>query len=186
MVRHATATSHRGAFFCRRFDPAGVISSSSVKSRSAHLSAHTWLNCATLRKGIACSTPVSAITSVTKATVKDAPDPITGATVLPPEFTGDAMPRSILSAIRNELVTTGSSGNLSVLSQLGINTSQTDGTLSLDSTKFAAAIDKGLGGDVQQLLAGSGNGSNGLIAWTSAARRRTLKPAAFSILANQA
>nr|GFD51749.1 hypothetical protein [Tanacetum cinerariifolium] len=86
---------------------------------------------------------VSAVATVTKATISDTPDPKTGARVTPAALTGDALPRSILAALRNELVTTGASGKLSVLSQLGINTSQTDGTLSLDATKFGAALDKG-------------------------------------------
>jgi flagellar hook-associated protein 2 len=112
---------------------------------------------------------VKAISTVTKATVSDTPDPTTGATVTPAALTGDAMPRSILSAMRNELVTTGATGNLSVLSQLGITTTQSDGTLSLDATKFTAAMDKGLAGDVQQLFSGTGDGSNGLIARMNAA-----------------
>jgi len=112
---------------------------------------------------------VKAISTVTKATISDTPDATTGATVTPAALTGDAMPRSILSAMRNELVTTGASGNLTVLSQLGITTSQTDGTLSLDATKFQAAMDKGLAGDVQQLFSGTGDGSNGLIARMNAA-----------------
>ncbi|WP_346829863.1 flagellar filament capping protein FliD [Pseudomonas abietaniphila] len=112
---------------------------------------------------------VKAISTVTKATVSDTPDPTTGATVTPAALTGDAMPRSILSAMRNELVTTGATGDLSVLSQLGITTTQSDGTLSLDATKFSAAMDKGLAGDVQQLFSGTGDGSNGLIARMNAA-----------------
>jgi len=112
---------------------------------------------------------VKAITSVTKATVSDTADATTGSKVTAAPLTGDSMPRGILAAMRNELVTTGASGSLSVLSQLGITTSQTDGTLSLDSTKFQAAIDKGLAGDIQQLFSGTGDGSNGLIARLNAA-----------------
>jgi flagellar hook-associated protein 2 len=111
---------------------------------------------------------VSAVSTVTKATISSTPDPTTGATVTPAALTGDSMPRSILSAMRNELVTTGAAGNLSVLSQLGITTSQTDGTLSLDDTKFQAAMDKGLAGDVQQMFSGTTD-TNGLIARMNAA-----------------
>ena len=107
---------------------------------------------------------VKAVSTVTKATVSKTPDPTTGATVTPAALTGDSMPRSILSALRDELVSTGAGGDLSVLSQLGITTAQTDGTLSLDSTKFDAAMNKGLAGDVQTLFSGTGDGSNGLIA----------------------
>lgn len=112
---------------------------------------------------------VKAIATVTTATISDTPDATTGATVTPAALTGDAMPRSILSAIRNELVTTGAAGNLSVLSQLGITTGQSDGTLTLDSTKFTAAMNQGLAGDVQQLFSGTGDGSNGLIKRMTAA-----------------
>ncbi|MDH0749159.1 flagellar filament capping protein FliD [Pseudomonas sp. GD03842] len=113
---------------------------------------------------------VKAVTSVTKATISDTPDATTGATVTPAALTGDALPRSILSGLRNELVTTGADGNVSVLSQLGITTSQTDGTLSLDSTKFDKAINtQGLAGDVQQLFTGTGDGKNGLLARMTAA-----------------
>lgn len=75
-------------------------------------------------------------------------------------MTGDSMPRSLLASIRNQLVTTSGSGALTVIAQLGITT-QTDGTLSLDSTKFSKALtDKSLGSEVQNLFAGT----NGLMA----------------------
>jgi len=105
---------------------------------------------------------VTAISTVTKATISDTPDPKTGATVTPAALTGDSLPREILSAMRGVLTTEGAGGDLSVLSQLGISTSQTSGTLSLDDTKFAEAMDKGLGGDVQQLFSGTDD-SNGLL-----------------------
>lgn len=106
---------------------------------------------------------VSAVSTVTKATVTDKPDPVTGATVTPAALTGDSMPRGILSAIRNTLVTGVKGGGLTVLSQLGILTSQVGGTLSLDETKFKAAImDKGLAGEVQTLFSGTGD-SDGLL-----------------------
>ncbi|MFK3970488.1 flagellar filament capping protein FliD [Pseudomonas sp. NPDC087358] len=112
---------------------------------------------------------VGAVSTVTKATVSDTADATTGSTVTPAALTGDSMPRSILSAIRNELVSTGAGGDLSVLSQLGITTGQSDGKLTLDSTKFQAAMDKGLAGNVQQLFSGTGDGSNGLLARMNAA-----------------
>jgi flagellar hook-associated protein 2 len=111
---------------------------------------------------------VSAVSTVTKATISSTPDPTTGATVTPAALTGDSMPRSILQSMRDELVTTGAAGNLAVLSQLGISTSQTDGTLSLDNAKFQAAMDQGLAGDVQQMFSGTTD-SNGLIARMNAA-----------------
>lgn len=112
---------------------------------------------------------VSAVSTVTKGTVLTTPDATTGSTFTAAALTGDAMPRSILSALRKELVTTGASGNLSVLSQLGITTGQSDGKLTLDSTKFATAMSQGLAGDVQQLFSGTGDGSNGLVARMNAA-----------------
>lgn len=112
---------------------------------------------------------VSAVSTVTKGTVLTTADATTGSTFTAAALTGDAMPRSILSALRKELVTTGASGNLSVLSQLGITTGQSDGKLTLDSTKFATAMSQGLAGDVQQLFSGTGDGSNGLVARMNAA-----------------
>ncbi|WP_268800292.1 flagellar filament capping protein FliD [Pseudomonas huanghezhanensis] len=116
----------------------------------------------------AYNTVVKAISTVSKATVSQTPDAKTGSTVTPAALTGDSMPRSILSAMRNELVTTGAAGDLSVLSQLGISTSQSDGTLSLDNVKFTAAMDKGLAGNVQQLFSGTDT-KNGLLARMGAA-----------------
>ncbi len=116
----------------------------------------------------AYNTVVKAVSSVTKATVSDTPDKTTGATVTAAALTGDAMPRSILSAIRDQLVTTGAPGGLSVLSQLGITTGQSDGTLSLDATKFSKAMDQGLAGDVQQLFSGT-DSTNGLLSRMQAA-----------------
>lgn len=116
----------------------------------------------------AYNTVVKAVGTVTKATVSDTPDKTTGATVTPAALTGDAMPRSILSAIRDQLVTTGAPGGLSVLSQLGITTGQSDGTLSLDATKFTAAMNQGLAGDVQQLFSGT-DSTNGLLSRMQAA-----------------
>ncbi|MDR0278997.1 MAG: flagellar filament capping protein FliD [Paucimonas sp.] len=78
-----------------------------------------------------------------------------------PALAGDSMVRGMLTAIRNELVTTstGGNGSLKVLSQLGINTVQSTGLLELDSTKFTAALDtQKLGGEIQSLF----SGDNGL------------------------
>ncbi|QXH50069.1 flagellar filament capping protein FliD [Pseudomonas fakonensis] len=76
-----------------------------------------------------------------------------------PALAGDSAVRSILTALRNELVVpaTSGSGQLTVLSQLGINTSQASGMLEFDSTKFTKAInDQKLGGEVQNLFNGDG------------------------------
>jgi flagellar hook-associated protein 2 len=76
-----------------------------------------------------------------------------------PALSGDPAVRSMLTALRNELVVPGDngSGQLSVLSQLGINTAQGTGLLEFDSTKFTKAInDQKLGGEVQNLFNGDG------------------------------
>jgi len=76
-----------------------------------------------------------------------------------PALSGDSAVRSMLTAMRNELVVPGGagSGQLTVLSQLGINTGQSNGLLEFDSTKFTKAItDQKLGGEVQNLFNGSG------------------------------
>ncbi|MDB6049974.1 MAG: fliD [Pseudomonas sp.] len=83
---------------------------------------------------------------------------------------GDPLPRSLISSIRSVLVTPGPGSQLSVLSQLGIQTSQVDGTLTFDSTKFTSAMnDKNLGGQVQDLFTGTPNAdgtpsTNGMLA----------------------
>jgi len=76
-----------------------------------------------------------------------------------PALSGDPAVRSMLTSLRDELVVPGNngSGQLSVLSQLGINTVQGTGLLEFDSTKFTKAInDQKLGGEVQNLFNGDG------------------------------
>ncbi|HEX8591792.1 MAG TPA: flagellar filament capping protein FliD, partial [Pseudomonas sp.] len=116
----------------------------------------------------AYNTVVKAVASVTKTTVLSTPDATTGATSTPAALTGDAMPRSILAAIRDQLVTTGAPGGISVLSQLGITTGQSDGSLTLDAKKFDAAMTQGLAGDVQTLFSGT-DSTNGLLSRMKAA-----------------
>lgn len=96
-----------------------------------------------------------AVTSLTKPTA-DSDGNLTVAAAL----TGDSLPRSVLAAIRGPLSETGAGDKLTVLSQLGITTDQTTGTLNFDSTKFTTAMnDKNLGGEVQTLF----TGDNGLL-----------------------
>ena len=98
----------------------------------------------------------NAITSLTKPAL-DAD----GKPTVPAALTGDAMPRSILAAMRGPLAETGTGDKLTVLSQLGITTDQKTGALNFDSTKFSAAMnDKKLGGEVQTLF----SGDDGLLA----------------------
>lgn len=97
----------------------------------------------------AFNTLVKTVGNLTKATA-DADGKLTVSAAL----TGDTTPRAILAAVRAELTTSASGGQLSVLSQLGIGT-QRDGTLAFDSTKFTAALnDKKLGGEIQDLFLG--------------------------------
>lgn len=79
-------------------------------------------------------------------------------------MSGDSLPRTLIASLRAQLVTPGPGSQLSVLSQLGIQTAQTDGTLTFDSTKFTAAMAKPmLGSQVQTLFSGT-NSTNGLLA----------------------
>jgi flagellar hook-associated protein 2 len=99
------------------------------------------------------------ITSLTKATLDSDGNPTVAAAL-----TGDALPRSILSAIRGPLSETGAGDKLTVLAQLGITTDQKTGALNFDSTKFTAAMnDKKLGGEVQKLFVGDSGSDNGLL-----------------------
>lgn len=99
------------------------------------------------------------ITSLTKPSL-DADGKLTVSAAL----TGDALPRSILSAIRNPLSETGAGDKLTVLAQLGITTDQKTGALNFDSTKFSAAMnDKKLGGEVQKMFVGDSGSDNGLL-----------------------
>lgn len=98
----------------------------------------------------------NAITSLTKPSLDDDGNP-----TIPAALTGDAMPRSILAAMRGPLAETGNGDKLTVLSQLGITTDQKTGALNFDSTKFNTAMtSKKLGGEVQTLF----TGDNGLLA----------------------
>ena len=99
------------------------------------------------------------ITSLTKATLDSEGNPTVAAAL-----TGDALPRSILSAIRGPLSETGAGDKLTVLAQLGITTDQKTGALNFDSTKFTVAMnDKKLGGEVQKMFVGDAGSDNGLL-----------------------
>lgn len=91
---------------------------------------------------------VKTIGTLTKATA----DPVTGQLTVAAPLTGDSMPRNLLGNLREELVSPGPGSALSVLSQLGVNTAQGDGTLSIDATKFKRAMDNNLGGEIQALF----------------------------------
>lgn len=97
---------------------------------------------------------VTSVTSLTKTSIDANGNTVAAA------LTGDALPRSILAAIRGPLTEAGAGDKLTVLSQLGITTNQKTGALDFDSTKFTAAMnDKNLGGEIQELF----TGTNGLL-----------------------
>jgi flagellar hook-associated protein 2 len=97
---------------------------------------------------------VKTIGSLTKATA----DPVTGQLTVAAPLTGDSMPRNLLGSLREQLVSPGPGSALSVLSQLGVNTVQGDGTLSIDATKFKKAMDNNLGGEIQTLFSDATKG----------------------------
>lgn len=107
----------------------------------------------------AYNTVVSTINSLTKATT-DTNGDLTGVAALG----GDSLARDLLATMRSVLNDTSSGGKLSTLSQLGIQTDQVGGKLAFDTGKYTAAMTKGLGGEVQQLFAGTkDDGSDGLL-----------------------
>ncbi|KQQ57119.1 flagellar hook protein FliD [Pseudomonas sp. Leaf127] len=68
-------------------------------------------------------------------------------------LTGDSTPRNMLAAIRSQIAFASDNAGLGSLAQLGIRTQQVDGTLSLDSAKFSAAMtDKKMGSEIQKLF----------------------------------
>lgn len=77
---------------------------------------------------------ITAINTQTKTTT-------TGDTVTAATLTGDSTMRSLVSAVRNELITNTGSGAMSMLSQMGINTVQSTGLLELDDTKWNKAVE---------------------------------------------
>ncbi|WP_122665675.1 flagellar filament capping protein FliD [Pseudomonas viridiflava] len=73
---------------------------------------------------------------------------------VPAELTGDSTAAGMLSAIRDQIATATTNSGLGSLAQLGITT-QSNGTLSMDSAKFNAAMnDKKMAGQVQSLFSG--------------------------------
>ncbi len=68
-------------------------------------------------------------------------------------LTGDSLARRVQTQVRDALNVAGASNGIGSLSQLGITTNITDGTLTVDSTKLAAALKDNLAG-VQDLFAG--------------------------------
>ncbi|MBV7572261.1 flagellar filament capping protein FliD [Pseudomonas sp. PDM32] len=78
-------------------------------------------------------------------------------------FTGDSLPRSLISDMRGVLTAPGAGGQLSVLSQLGVMTNGLTGDLAFDTTAFTNAMaTNGMSGQVQQLFTGT-DASNGLL-----------------------
>ncbi|BAQ73354.1 flagellar hook-associated protein 2 [Pseudomonas sp. Os17] len=104
------------------------------------------------------------ISTLTKPSLDD-----NGKLTVPAQLTGDALPRSILAAIREPLSQVGAGDKLTVLAQLGITTNQKTGALDFDDKKFTVAMtDKKLGGEVQKLFSGDGTNPGLLDRMTSA------------------
>lgn len=94
------------------------------------------------------NTLVNLVSTVTKGTTNDKGEFVAA------ELTGDSTPGAMLSAIRNQIASATTTSGLGSLAQLGITT-QSNGTLSMDSAKFTAAMnDKKLAGQVQSLFSG--------------------------------
>jgi flagellar hook-associated protein 2 len=85
-------------------------------------------------------------------------------------FTGDSLPRSLMADIRSQLTqSSAGTGQLAVLSQMGVMTDKETGELTLDSKVFndRMAI-PGMAGQVQQMFSGT-TSTNGLLARMSSA-----------------
>ena len=104
-------------------------------------------------------------------------------TIIPGALTGDATSRSIVSQIRSTL--TGASSGLSgtsafqTLASLGIKTN-TDGTLSLNTTTFQSAIEKDPAAALR-LFTFTGVSNNGVVAFQSAGAGTATGAVAFTI-----
>ncbi|MBV7568668.1 flagellar filament capping protein FliD [Pseudomonas sp. PDM27] len=110
------------------------------------------------------NTLMNTINSLSKATA-DADGKLT----VQAAFTGDSMPRALISDIRGVLTAPGAGGPLAVLSQLGVMTDEKTGNLAFNSTTFNKAMTTGgMSGQVQQLFNGT-NDTNGLLARMGAA-----------------
>jgi len=104
------------------------------------------------------------MTTLNSLTAPGVQDPTTGEITGSGPMSGDSLPSNIISALQTQLVTPGPGSQLAVLSQLGIQTNEVDGTLTLDTTKYNAAMaNPTLGAQVQQMFSGS-NSTNGLLA----------------------
>src|SRR5690349_8347462 len=105
------------------------------------------------------NTLMNTINSLSKATA-DADGNLT----VQAAFTGDSMPRALISDIRGVLTAPGAGGALAVLSQIGVLTNEKTGNLAFDTTAFNKTMaTNGMSGQVQQLFNGT-NATNGLLA----------------------
>lgn len=92
-------------------------------------------------------TAINAQTKVTASTTTAGASTVAGA------LTGDATMRSLVSSIRNELVSSKGTSGLTVLSQLGINTDKSSGLLAIDDTKWDKAATT-FGSNIAELFTG--------------------------------
>ena len=109
--------------------------------------------------GDSYNTLMNTINSLSKATA-DA----NGKLTVQAAFTGDSMPRSLISDIRGVLTAPGAGGPLAVLSQIGVMTDRNTGNLAFDTAAFSKTMSTGgMSGQVQQLFSGT-DATNGLLA----------------------
>ncbi|WP_212629649.1 flagellar filament capping protein FliD [Pseudomonas sp. KB-10] len=102
---------------------------------------------------------ISTTSQLTAFVPVDGSKPVTG-----PLF-GDTSVRSLISGMRNELVSASGQGGIQALAELGITTAK-DGKLSLDDTKLTAALDKNFD-EVGAYLTGNGGLMGRLSSFTS-------------------
>jgi len=108
----------------------------------------------------------------TIGTLSNATNDSSGNPTVSAAFTGDSLPRALISSIRGVLTTPGPGSQLAVLSQLGVATDPTTGQLNFNATTFNRAMTTdGLSGQVQTLFTGTtaNKGADGVLARMTAA-----------------
>lgn len=151
----------------------GAISGLTLNLASANLSTPAVVTVATNTTGLQTSiqsfvdsynTLKKTIDTLTTATADADGNPTVSAA-----FTGDSLPRSLISDMRSVLTAPGAAGPLSVLSQIGVMTDAFTGNLTFDSAAFTKTMNtNGMSGQVQQLFGGT-DANNGLLSRMSKA-----------------
>jgi len=117
-----------------------------------------------------------------KTVTKDSTD-TTGETNISGPLANDYISRSVIDNLTSVFYNTpaglSSSATYKYMSQIGVNTSS-DGTLSLDTDKFEAALDKDPAA-VKNLFAFSGSSSSGSVAFSSATSKTATGSVSFDV-----